>query len=616
MSADTVQVAEHAEPMLRTLAPALRTLESRLRGWLAQRLVPPFTTLQRATLEGLADDLQRQAEALQQEQPLLTIVLMGGTGVGKSSLLNALAGGAIAQASFARPTTRDPVVYFHESVSPQKLDPALRICKLAVHDRPSLRSKVLVDTPDIDSNDLANREKLFQILPAADIVLYVGSQEKYHDQLGWSAFKAQRKRHAFAFVLNKWDRCQHPGVGVRPDEDWIRDLQAEGFERPLLFRTMAQHWIDHPWQDNPNPTQPETPGEQFLGLVRWLEKGLKKLEIEAIKVRGVGQLLGELQTGLDAATPPDLTAASEKTTRAWRRLLEVESRETADVLLRAMDPHEAEVEKHFALQRQQQFGGIMGTWLRVWHKLRYGGFRLPRISMLPKVPTSATEPAADFDLIDIARRSIREAADRSLESRFKAFGNRLLVEAESDGMPVRLLGDRVDAVAKLDWRSEHARAMIEVLAEAEKTWSEPTGVRRLFHVTLQFLANVLPMTALVGMGGKLIWDWTMGTMPSSIITSLLLPFASVFMVLLILHVAINIFLPLRWPGIRAEYERRMTRRLEADMGREFLPLPGKLAEDLMQERKRVEDFRKEVAEVARWLQEREEAASVADLYGN
>ena len=51
----------------------------------------------------------RQAEALEAEKPLLVIMLMGGTGVGKSSLLNALAGGAIAQASFARPTTRDPV---------------------------------------------------------------------------------------------------------------------------------------------------------------------------------------------------------------------------------------------------------------------------------------------------------------------------------------------------------------------------------------------------------------------------------------------------------------------------------------------------------------------------
>src|SRR5579863_6559337 len=101
-----------SEPLLRTLAPALREMERRLRTWLNTKNRFPLTTLQRATLEGLAGDLARQGEALQLEQPLLVITLMGGTGVGKSTLLNALAGGSIAQASFQHPTTPDPVVYY------------------------------------------------------------------------------------------------------------------------------------------------------------------------------------------------------------------------------------------------------------------------------------------------------------------------------------------------------------------------------------------------------------------------------------------------------------------------------------------------------------------------
>src|SRR5947209_9533861 len=121
------------EPLLRTLAPALRALERRLRAWRAANNRYPLSTLQRATLEGLAGDLARQAEALQLEQPLLVITLMGGTGVGKSTLLNALAGGSIAQASFQRPTTRDPVVYYHEAIPPHRLDPALQHCRLAAH---------------------------------------------------------------------------------------------------------------------------------------------------------------------------------------------------------------------------------------------------------------------------------------------------------------------------------------------------------------------------------------------------------------------------------------------------------------------------------------------------
>src|SRR5262249_23091911 len=158
---------------------------------------------------GLATDLGRQATALDVDRPLLVIMLMGGTGVGKSTLLNALAGGAIAQASVVRPTTRDPVVYYHESVRPNRLDPSLHHVRLSAHDRTNAEQKILVATRAVDSNDLANREKLNQLLPVADVGLYVGSQEKYHDQPGWELFVHHRRRRAFAFILNKWDRCLH-----------------------------------------------------------------------------------------------------------------------------------------------------------------------------------------------------------------------------------------------------------------------------------------------------------------------------------------------------------------------------------------------------------------------
>src|SRR5437868_11155692 len=80
------------EAVLRTLSPALRALEKNLRAWLDRPHRHPLSTMTRAALEGLSTDLRRRADDLDVDRPLLVIVLMGGTGVGKSTLLNALAG--------------------------------------------------------------------------------------------------------------------------------------------------------------------------------------------------------------------------------------------------------------------------------------------------------------------------------------------------------------------------------------------------------------------------------------------------------------------------------------------------------------------------------------------
>jgi hypothetical protein len=474
-----------------------------------------------------------------------------------------------------------------------------------------------VDTPDLDSNDLANREKLQQLLPVADIVLYVGSQEKYHDRLGWELFLQHRHRRAFAFVLNKWDRCVVRGqTGLRPDEDLLQDLKGEGFDSPLLFRTCAQFWVDRSRGDG-QPGGPARPpeGEQFEELVRWLELGLSRLEIEAIKARGVSQLLQELQKTLEAACPPDLTETAGRTAAAWVQTLGEEARADAEVLLNTLEPYQREIEHHFALQRQQHFRGLMGGYLSLVNRLKYAGSTLrDRIPFVPR-PRTPMEAPSSWDLASFTRTCSITASERQLDARGRALANRLLVEADEQGFPLSLLTGPTDSAARTDWRQRYARTLTEVLGRVEHEWARPVGVRRWLQAGVVFLADWLPLVALLGGLAVPLWRLFMDPNYQLALTHFLLPLAVLLTVLVLLHVLIALFLPLRWLAIRGEFQRQLEGRLRGELEQVYAALPGDVARALKAERHQVEHLLGEVREVAGWLQQREQAASIAGLYG-
>ncbi len=164
----------------------------------------------------------------------LVAAFFGGTGVGKSTLLNRLAGQRIARTGVERPTSREVSVYLHESVQLRNLPkqfPLERV-RIAYHHDERVRQVLWIDMPDIDSIEQHNRELVLEWLPHVDVLIYVVSPERYRDDKGWRLLQAHGGEHAWLFGINQWDRG-HPAQY----EDFAQLLVKAGFRDPVILRT-------------------------------------------------------------------------------------------------------------------------------------------------------------------------------------------------------------------------------------------------------------------------------------------------------------------------------------------------------------------------------------------
>ena len=164
----------------------------------------------------------------------LVVAFFGGTGVGKSSLLNRLAGATIARTGVERPTSREVTVYVHESVQLAELPSELPLESVRIerHDADPRRSVVWIDAPDIDSAEEANRQCALAWLPHVDLLIYVVSPERYRDDVGWRVLRERGQKHGWIFVMNRWDEGD-----VSQRDDFARMLRQAGFGRPVLLCT-------------------------------------------------------------------------------------------------------------------------------------------------------------------------------------------------------------------------------------------------------------------------------------------------------------------------------------------------------------------------------------------
>jgi hypothetical protein len=209
----------------------------------------------------------------------------------------------------------------------------------------------------------------------------------------------------------------------------------------------------------------------------------------------------------------------------------------------------------------------------------------------------------------------RSAGERALDQRGSALVNRLLVEGDQRGFPLTLLHEPANAAARLDWRERATRAVIEALAEVEQVCTNPRGWRRWLRGTLTTLANFLPEASLVATAGYVLFDFFVNSvMPDTFRVALIAIVPLV--VVIIFHLLIMLLLPVRWPMIRGEFRKRLEARLVQELERAYLPIPTDLAAALQEERKQVDQLIANVKEITEWLAVRQQAAQVAELYGN
>ncbi len=256
------------------------------------------TTEQQHSLREDAEKISRKLRSLQES--FLTIGLLGGTGVGKSTLMNALAGAEIASASHRRPHTDRVLIYSHEEAGVLPSLPGEDLpWTLVPHRSDLIRQILLCDLPDFDSLLGEHRERVIEFLEHLDLLVWVTSPEKYGDGRFYEFLsqvpKAERN---FIFVLNKTDLLfqdesleQGYQQLTRLARTFQEHLHKQRIDQPRLYILAAQEAL------LPDPL---SPWNQFPSFRQEIFHRRDTKQITAIKAANLDVEVQRLFSSLEA----------------------------------------------------------------------------------------------------------------------------------------------------------------------------------------------------------------------------------------------------------------------------------------------------------------------------
>ncbi|HUK72676.1 MAG TPA: YfjP family GTPase [Streptosporangiaceae bacterium] len=202
-----------------------------------------------ALLEAAEDLLARAGERLRLSSEHTVVALAGGTGSGKSSLFNALAGADLSPVGVTRPMTVAPLACVWQTDGAGPLLDWLGVPRRNRYGRASaldsgeesLAGLVLLDLPDHDSVVAGSSAEVDRIVGLADLMIWVLDPQKYADGAVHRRYLAPLAGHSAVttVVLNQTDQL----TGQEAEEcvaDLRRLLDSDDFRDPKVLLTSAR----------------------------------------------------------------------------------------------------------------------------------------------------------------------------------------------------------------------------------------------------------------------------------------------------------------------------------------------------------------------------------------
>ena len=269
MSSELSLQPEFTLSLSNTAAPLL--IADRLERWAATAPAWETAHLCRRMVDHFS---QRTASMRQRFGMPLIVATLGGTGTGKSSLINALLGAEVVQAGKERPTTDRPVFVCHPEIDPRQWGIDTSGMILEKHHLPALERLVLIDCPDPDTTENeqlreTNLARLRVVLPICDVILITGTQQKYRSRRVADELAEAAPGARLIFVQTHADR----DVDIR--EDW-QTVLAERYEPGRIFLVDSVAALKARLAGKPTP-------QDFTDLFHLLTRDLN--EEAAIRIR-------------------------------------------------------------------------------------------------------------------------------------------------------------------------------------------------------------------------------------------------------------------------------------------------------------------------------------------